>query len=100
MKRSCFQIWFVALISPAVVLSFHLTIAQYYVIDVERSKISWTGWKQLFGNTVSQKGNLKFRSGAINTKDGAFLNAHMTMDMNSIVHLNDGKAYTDNDVVT
>jgi polyisoprenoid-binding protein YceI len=97
--RSCFRIWAIVLCWLFLFLSFHLTIAQSYVVDVEKSKISWTGWKQLFGNTVSQKGNLKFRSGTINTKDRAFLNAHMTMDMNSIVHLNDGNAYTDNDVV-
>jgi polyisoprenoid-binding protein YceI len=81
-------------------LSSNLIFAQIYVVDAERSKISWTGWKQLFGNTVSQKGNLKFRSGSFYKKDGRFVNAHLKMEMNSISHLNDGKAYTDNDVVT
>jgi polyisoprenoid-binding protein YceI len=98
--KSCCQIWVTVFCWLSAFFSFHLAISQSYVVDVEKSKILWTGWKQLFGNTVSQRGNLKFRSGSINKKDGASLNAQMTMDMNSIVHLNDGKVYTDNDVVT
>jgi polyisoprenoid-binding protein YceI len=98
--KSYFQIWVTILCWLSLFLFSHLTIAQSYAIDVESSKISWTGWKQLFGNTVSQSGSLKFSSGSIKKKDGAFVNAHMRMDMNSIIHLNDGKAYTDNDVVT
>jgi polyisoprenoid-binding protein YceI len=78
----------------------HWASAQSYVIDVEKSKISWTGWKQLFGRTVNQQGTLSFRSGSVQMKEGSFSDALLTMSMNSIAHLNDGRTYTDNDVVT
>jgi polyisoprenoid-binding protein YceI len=97
MKRSYIHLLPVILFS---ISGHNLIFAQSYVLDVEKSKISWTGWKQLFGRTGTQTGNLKFRSGSFSEKDGTFVVANLIMDMNSISHLNDGKVYTDNDVVT
>jgi polyisoprenoid-binding protein YceI len=75
-------------------------IAQQYTVDTDKSKISWTGWKELFGRTMSQTGSLKFASGSFTARDGVFTSGSLTIDMNSISHFNDGKVYTDNDVVT
>lgn len=100
MKRYSFQILSIVLLWIFGIFPFHSIFAQSYILDTEDSRVSWVGWKQLFGNTVSQKGNLKFRSGSFYEKNGTFVSALLTMDMNSISHLNDGKIYTDNDVVT
>jgi polyisoprenoid-binding protein YceI len=97
LKYYCFQ---TLLILQCWVFGSHQAPAQSYAVDVSKSTISWTGWKQLFGKTVNQKGILRLKSGAVYVKDGKFVNALLMMDMTSIAHLNDGKIYTDNDVVT
>jgi polyisoprenoid-binding protein YceI len=78
----------------------HSALAQSYVVDVEKSRISWTGWKQLFGNTVTKKGILNFKSGSVSMREGTSINAVMTMDMNSLANVDEGKVYKDNEVIT
>ena len=66
-----------------IIFSFKTIVEDTYKLDVNKSKISWKGFKP----TGSHYGSLMLKNGHFIVKDNQIIGGEFTIDMNSIVDL-------------